>query len=163
MVEVLAFLFENFLHRQIDIQAHFDQIARELPQVGFDVEEVDGAMDWLDETLRSERFDTPLLKESRSPRLFTALEIAKIDNEARGMIYFLSNNCLITPSIRELLIDRAMALRINTVTKTELRWVLLFVMMNTHARQDVLEWIEASLADAMKNNKKNSPEIETES
>ncbi len=155
MVEVLAFLFENFLHRPIDLQANFEQIARELPQVGFNVEEVDGAMDWLDETLQNQSFDTTLLKQSCSLRAFTSLETAKIDNEARGMIYLLESNGLITPSIRELMIDRAMALQINTVGKKEMQWVLLFVMMNSQARKDIIDWIETSISEAVQNSTKN--------
>lgn len=155
MVAVLAFLFENFLHRPIDLQANFEQIARELPQVGFDVEEVDGAMDWLDETLKSQNFDLIPLKESDSFRAFTQLEIAKIEPEARGVIYTLESNGLITSSIRELLIDRAMALRIHSVGKKEMQWVLLFVMMNTHARKEIIEWIEASIAASAQTCNKN--------
>ncbi len=154
MVEVLAFLFENLLHRQIDLHAHMEQIARELPQVGFDVEEIDGAIDWLDETLKSQNYNTLPLKESQSFRAFTELELAKIDKEARGMIYFLENSGFITPPVRELLIDRAMALKINSVGKEEMRWVLLFVLMNTHAQKDVIEWIEASITEGNKDSNK---------
>lgn len=155
MVEVLAFLFENFLQRPIDLQANLEQIARELPRVGFNVDEVDGAIDWLDETLRTQNFDIIPLKESHGTRAFTAIEIAKIDLEARGMIYLLENTGLITPSIRELIIDRVMALNLNVVGKKEMQWVLLFVMMNTQARKEIIEWIQTSIAEKLTGSKTN--------
>lgn len=145
MVNVLAFLFEKFLHKQIDIQAHMEQIAQELPKVGFKVDDIDGALDWLDETFNSQQFDEPSLKNCNAQRIFTALEKAKLNCEARGMLYFLENSGLTTPAVRELLIERAMALHTNFIGKEEMRWVILFVMMNTHARQNVVEWIEANI------------------
>lgn len=151
MVNVLAFLFENFLHRPIDLPSHMDQIARELPKVGFKIDDVDGAIDWLDETLKSSQyFKNPTLKASHGERLFSQLEMAKIDSEARGMIYSLEMNRLITPSVRELLIERAMALNTNSVGKEHMRWVILFVLMNTNARDDVIEWLEATSNEPVK-------------
>lgn len=149
MVDVLAFLFENFLHRPIDLQANMEQIARELPKVGFEMDEIDGAIGWLDQTFKHQRFANPSLKECHGLRIFTPLEIAKLDSEARGMLYFLETGGLITPSVRELLIERAMALNINSIGKEQMRWVVLFVMMNTHARNDVIEWIETNINKAM--------------
>jgi len=147
MVEVIAFLFEGFINRQIDMQISLEQIARELPEAGFSNDEIDFAMIWLDDTLNHEHLDVKALNSCDGFRIYNEFEEKKLDEEARGLLYFLEQNKMITPAVRELIIDRALALHINYVGKEEMRWVLLFVMMNSNARNDILIWIEKSIAD----------------
>lgn len=147
MVEVIAFLFEGFMNKQIDMKTNIEQIARELPDLGFNNDEIEFAMEWLDGTLNHRQLNIALLNSSDGFRIYDELEAQKLTEEARGLLYFLEQNEMITPAVRELIIDRAMALHINYVGKEEMRWVLLFVMMNSNARDDILAWIEKSIAD----------------
>lgn len=147
MVEVIAFLFEGFISKQIDMKINIEQIARELPELGFNNDEIDFAIEWLDLTLNHKSLNVTLLNSSDGFRVYNEFEVQKLTEEARGLLYFLEQNEMITPAVRELIIDRAMALHVNYVGTEEMRWVLLFVMMNSNACDDILAWIEKSVAD----------------
>lgn len=149
MVEVIEFLFEGLVSRQIDLnlKINIEQIARELPNIGFEIDEIDSALSWLNETIFHSHPLDENLNSSHATRIYDSFELQKLDEKARGLLYFLEQNKMITPSVREFIIERALALHTNYIGKEEIRWVLLFVMMNSQARDDIIGWLEKNISE----------------
>ena len=114
MFDVLVYLFENYY--QNDASLDHDALARKLTAAGFENEDITDALDWL-RTLSStetrtfpEQFD-----QSQSFRGYSAEENAKITPEGLGFVAFLESARVLTPTLRETILERAMAVEADVV------------------------------------------------
>ncbi|MCP5267620.1 MAG: DUF494 domain-containing protein [Zoogloeaceae bacterium] len=124
MIDVLVFLFENYF----DINTHPgpDALMRKLSAAGFEPDEISTALDWLHElkTAQPVAFDT----DSRAIRLYTEEEQGKLTAACLDFIVFLESAAVISPPLRELIIDRAMALEDDPVSLEKLKIIVLMVL-----------------------------------
>ncbi len=125
--DVLIYLFENYLDDDIALNPDSDDIKTELLQAGFEPNEVNNAFDWL-ETLTQQSTIKPGL--SSDFRIFCAQEEIKLDLECRNLLIFLQHSDILTPTTREIVIDRVMAVDNKTISLDELKWTVLMVLLN---------------------------------
>jgi Smg protein len=125
--DVLIYLFENYLDDTTDLLPDSEGIKTELVQAGFEQTEVNNAFDWL-ETLTEQSSIKPSL--SSAFRIFIPQEEIKLDLECRNLLLFLEHNGILTPTTREIVIDRAMAVENKTLTLDELKWTVLMVLLS---------------------------------
>ena len=84
-------------------------------------------------------------------RIYDELEQAQIDRDARGFLLQLEQIGLVTPSVRETVIDRAMALDEDEIDIERLKWVVLLVLFampgeeQNFARMEELVFDDAAL------------------
>ena len=71
-------------------------------------------------------------------RIFTDKEYKKIAADGLGFVLFLEQAKVLTPSEREIIIDRAMALNQNIITIDEIRWVVMMALWNNGKENDYL-------------------------
>lgn len=142
MVEVLIYLYENYLDGGSRPPIDQDELETELSRAGFSQGEISEALTWLDEL--ASRMDTAEYpaRTARSVRVYTSTECAKLDIEARGMLLFLEQSGILDPLSRELVIDRAMAIQQTAVSVDELKWVVLLVLMNRPGRESAHSQME---------------------
>jgi Smg protein len=137
MFDVLVYLFENYY--QNDASLDHDALARKLTAAGFENEDISDALDWL-RTLSStepstlpEQFD-----ESQSFRSFSVEETAKITPEGLGFVAFLESARVLTPTLRETILERAMAVEGDVVQLDKLKVIVLMVLWARRGDVDTL-------------------------
>jgi Smg protein len=142
MLDVLVFLFDNYLGPQAGVDQDDQSLANELEEAGFDFDEITKAFDWLG-GLKEE--DSAWSASTHAMRVFCEAEQQRLDIEARGFLITLESAKIISPVLREKILDAVMRLELEQVTlslKTFKRIVGL-VLMNTSEMDNHLPEIEA--------------------
>jgi len=137
MFDILVYLFESYY--KTEAYPDQDTLERKLHAAGFENEDIHDALDWLS-TLKGLPGDG--LPESLDLRFsfrgYTPDEIDKLSLESRGFIAFLEGAKILTPLLRELIIERAMALPDDVVGAEKLRVIVLMVLWTRRGNVDAL-------------------------
>ena len=137
MFDVLVYLFENFY--QADGRPDHETLARKLHAAGFENDDIHDALDWLNglaapcEPGRLERLDL-----RPTFRGYNAQEAAKLTTESRGFLAFLESARILAPRLRELIIERAMALPDEVVGLDKFKVIVLMVLWTQRGSVDAL-------------------------
>src|SRR5262245_15899922 len=104
MFDILVYLFENYYQAQA--YPDCDTLERKLHAAGFENEDIQDALDWLNSLTGRPEESLPESLEARSSfRGYTADESSKLPLESRGFIAFLEGAKILTPLLRELIIE----------------------------------------------------------
>jgi Smg protein len=137
MLEVLVYLFENYY--QDDARPDHDTLARKLTAAGFENEDIHDALDWLrDLASPQEASFAESFELCSGVRNYTQTEQFKLSTECRGFLAFLESARVLTPPLRELIIERAMALEVDHVELDELKVIVLMVLWTRRGDVDTL-------------------------
>jgi Smg protein len=142
MLEVLIFMFENYLGQPTSLQAisiEEDFLAQELSQAGFNHDDILGAFDWYKQ-LRTQ-ITQPFHQYASHPdaiRIYSTEELEKIDAESFSFLSFVEQAKVILPNERDLILDRAMALKQDHITIEEIRWITMMLLWNDTRKKDYL-------------------------
>jgi len=148
--DVLMYLFENYyMDEDGPVSPDRESVQQELSQAGFPTLEIDRAFLWM-EGLASEP-NPPDTQSERSLRLFSSIEMDRLDTACRGFILFLEQMDVLTPASRELAIDRAMALENEDFDLEQLKWVILMVLINRPGEEAAYTWVEDLVSDNISN------------
>lgn len=137
MFEVLVFMFENYFAHHAMPDA--DVMGQELSAAGFEQTDIDGAFDWYDEM--KYRLTQPDIKYSHQysgMHVFSETELKKINTESIGFVMFLQQANVINDMERDLIVDRAMALKQQEITVEEMRWITMIALWNEGREKDYL-------------------------
>jgi len=143
ILDVLMYLFENYLDEEEAVNPDRDTLKLELEEAGFPKGEVEKALAWLEDLaeLRNKQPEWSL-RNSHSIRVFTAQEVKKIDVGARGFLIFLENIGVLDHGTRETAIDRIMALETHEIDIENIKWVVLMVLFNQPGLEAAYTWME---------------------
>ena len=149
ILDVLLYLFENFVYDDPDSLNDRDSLQASLLEAGFSPSEISKAFDWLDVLAR----ERPQLRpaaggDQASLRVFAAEEIAKLDVEARGFLMFLEHSGVLDAERRELVLDRIMALDADEVDLNDLKWVILMVLFSQPGQEVACAFLESDLLES---------------
>ena len=137
MFDILVFLFENYY--QTDIYPNHDTLARKLHAAGFESDDIRDALDWLNALTDLPECDLPKsLDERFSFRGYTTDEATKLSPESRGFVAFLEGAKILTPLLRELIVERAMALPDPVVGLDKVKVITLMVLWTRKGNVDTL-------------------------
>jgi Smg protein len=140
MFDILVYLFENYYQAQA--YPDYDTLERKLHAAGFENDDIQDALDWLNSLTRRPDEDLPESLESLDTRSsfrgYTADESSKLPLESRGFIAFLEGAKILTPLLRELIIERAMALPSEVVGLDKLKVIVLMVLWTRRGNVDAL-------------------------
>ena len=137
MFEILVYLFENYYHHEAT--PDHDALAEKLTAAGFENGDIHDALDWLrglgtpQEDVYPEAFEL-----CDGFRGYTSEELAKLSTESRGFLAFLEGARVLTPPLRELIIDRAMAIEDDAVGLDKLKVIALMVLWARRGSVDTL-------------------------
>ncbi len=136
VIDVLMYIFSSYIDRDDSLPEDRDSIDLDLREAGFESQEIDKAFDWLDGLALAE--DIPTLQQSsNSIRIYSKKEQQRLDTKVQGFLLFLEQSGVLTPELRELVINRIMALDGNSlVDMEEFRWVVMMVLFNSAIDQD---------------------------
>ncbi len=136
MFDILVYLFENYIHAAACPAT--DQLARKLSAAGFEDSEISEALDWLADLRSISGSPMICLPEETSVRIYAPEELLCLDAECRGFIAFLENAGALDAAMRELIIERALALSGFRVNLHRLKIIVLIVLWQQQRALDSL-------------------------
>lgn len=137
MFEVLIFMFENYFSKHA--LPENDVMTQELHAAGFDKSDVSGAVNWFHE-MKLMLAQPPAIYSHKDTgmRVFADHELKKINTESFGFVMFLQQANVINDVERDLIIDRAMALKQKQIGIEEMRWIAMIALWNEGREKDYL-------------------------
>lgn len=137
MFEVLVFMFENYLaHRTLPDN---DIMTQELSAAGFEQADILGAFDWYYEMKTMLNEPVAIYShQNTGTRIFGDCELKKISTESLSFVLFLQQADVINDVERDLIIDRAMALKQEQIKIEEMRWITMIALWNVGREKDYL-------------------------
>ncbi len=154
MFDVLVFVYENYWHG--DACPELAHLERKLSAVGFDPEEIQDALTWLDDLNlaasglkpaaigQATVSDTPLsdiatwTPSPHSMRVYSLAEQNHLGSEGLGFVTFLENSGALSAMMRELVLDRAMAALSDPLPLDDLKIIVLMVFWSLGQEPDLL-------------------------
>jgi len=147
VVEVLIYLYENYMEGELAAPADQQELEDELLQAGFSEGEIEKAFHWMDELVLRQGTLPYQVDAPHTMRIYTETEMARLDLECRGFLHFLEQNAILDPVARELVIDRATALEGDEIGIDELKWITLMVLANQPGAEDAFSQMEVLVYD----------------
>jgi Smg protein len=135
MFEVLVYLYENYWRP--DACPEPKQLSRKLSAVGFEPEEIQDALRWLD-GLASSAESVTGQPVPGSMRIYTDAEREVLDETALGFITFLESAGVLAAPLREMVIDRAVAAGGGPMALEDLKIIVLMVFWSVGEEPDAL-------------------------
>ena len=155
MFEVLVYVYENYW--QGDACPELPQLGRKLMAVGFEAEDIQAALIWLDglntaaqstqiylpppSSADNAGGDKATLLRAQSPSSMRAYNVAEqehLGGPALGFISFLESSGVLPPNMREIVVDRAMAAPGSPVDLDDLKIIVLMVYWSFGKEPDAL-------------------------
>jgi Smg protein len=137
MFDILVYLFENYY--QTDLYPDEDALARKLTAAGFEHDDISDALAWMQGISVAGASAFPdSLAESTAFRGYADVEAAKLGVEGRGFLAFLEGAKVLTPLLREIIIERAMAVSEDSVSIEKLKVIVLMVLWSQQHSIDSL-------------------------
>lgn len=148
MFDILMYLFENYIHSEMEVVVDHDELTDELTRAGFHRQEISKALAWLERLADlQDSHDKPYLNRSPSSatRVYTAEEVARLDCSSRGFLMYLESLGVLDFATREMVIDRVMELDTPQFGLDDLKWVVLMVLFNVPGQEDAYDQMEGLL------------------
>ncbi|MCG7499249.1 DUF494 family protein [Vibrio sp. Of7-15] len=145
MMDILMYLFETYIHSDVDLKVDQDELEEELLRAGFHQQDIYKALNWLEQlALLQEDDGHPYLisSASTSVRIFTADEMNRLDVQSRGFLMFLEQVNVLSSETREMVIDRVMGLETLDFSLEDLKWVILMVLFNVPGNENAYTQME---------------------
>ena len=155
MFEVLVYVYENYW--QADACPELPQLGRKLTAVGFESDEIKAALIWLDglnmaaqstqnyppqaglhSSNTSYAAEGLLTQSSSSMRGYSVAEQMHLGSQVLGYVSFLESSGVLPPPMREIVIDRAMAIPGSPVDLDDLKIIVLMVYWSFGKEPDAL-------------------------
>ena len=145
MFEVLVFVYENYWRGDACPEPH--QLERKLSAHGFEPEEIQEALAWLDGlNVAAENICLPAGSEREwtpepsagSMRVFSVAEQDHLGAHGLGFLSFLESADVLPPALREIVVDRAMAAPGDPVSLDALKIIVLMVYWRFSIEPDAL-------------------------
>lgn len=138
MIEILVYIFETYGYADACPEQP-EQLTRKLSAAGFEESEISDAIAWLADLRRVADAQPPArVADTRSLRVFTEGEQAKLDAACRGFLLFLESAGVLNASQRELVLERALALPDGEVSLSKFKVIVLMVLWQQQASVDAL-------------------------
>ncbi len=150
MFEVLVYVYENYWRG--DACPELPQLERKLSAIGFDADEIRAALLWLDglnlaaqSTLwldtappEAPALQLPHGQAPDSMRVYSVAEQNHLGAECLGFISFLESAGVLPAAMREVVLDRAMAVPDDAMTLDDLKIIILMVYWSFGEEPDAL-------------------------
>ena len=136
VIDVLMYIFSSYADQDENLPEDREGIDADLRAAGFETVEIEKAFDWLDGLSQAED-NNGGDQSADATRILAAEESARLSYTAQGFLMFLEYAGVLTPRLREMVINRVMALDSDTeVDIDELKWIVMMVLFNSAEEQD---------------------------
>ena len=135
MFDVLVYLYENYWRP--DACPEPKQLSRKLSAVGFESDEIQEALKWLDGLADTAESCTGSPVPG-SIRIYTAQERDVLGDDSIGFIAFLESAGVLPAPMREMVVDRALAVGSGAMDLEDLKIIVLMVFWSLGEEPDAL-------------------------
>ena len=135
MFDVLVYLYENYWRP--DACPEHAQLTRKLSSVGFESDEIEEALSWLDGVAAAAQAYVGE-QTAESLRVYTPAELEHLGEASVGFISFLESAGVLPPPMREMVIDRASAIPGGPLDVEDLKIIVLMVFWSLGEEPDAL-------------------------
>lgn len=136
MFDVLVYLYENYWRP--DACPDHEQLTRKLSAVGFETDEIQEALSWLDGLAATAEMAQIRMPAQDSMRVYQPRELALLGEDSIGFISFLESAGVLPPPMREMVIDRATAVGAGPLSLDDLKIIVLMVFWSLGEEPDAL-------------------------
>jgi Smg protein len=140
MFDVLVYLYENYWRPDACPSAAL--LSRKLTAAGFERDEIEEALHWLDglpvAEAEGEAAVESLPQQPTSTRVYTVDEREALGPEAIAFITFLESSGVLPPELREVVIERAVASGHTPIGIEDLKVIVLMVFWSLGEEPDAL-------------------------
>lgn len=144
MFDVLVYLYENYWRP--DACPDHAQLTRKLSAMGFETDEIEEALNWLD-GLASAGQSYSGEQQPHSMRVYAPAEQEHLGEASIGFISFLESAGVLPPPMREMVVDRATAIPGGPVDLEDLKIIVLMVFWSLGEEPDALILDELFVAE----------------
>jgi Smg protein len=141
VLDLLIYLFENYMNADEVNHPDRDTVKRELEQAGFAEGDINRALTWLD-GLSGVQLGKVAEATARAVRIFSSQESMRLDTDVRGYLLYLENVSILSSTQRELVIDRLMALEADEIDIEQVKWVVLMVLFSQPGQESAYAQME---------------------
>ena len=142
VLDVLMYLFECFVDSEDEPEPDRNELREELERAGFREREIDRALDWLDGlNVNDVAADAPVPRTA-TVRIYDRLEQERLDSQCRGYMLHLEQIGILSPTQRELVIDRLMALDGSDIDIEQIKWVVMMVLFSQPGQEQAYARME---------------------
>jgi Smg protein len=135
MFDVLVYLYENYWRP--DAFPAANQLSRKLSAAGFESEEIQEALQWLGD-LADRAGAAAVEQKATSHRVYTAQEREFLGDASVAFITFLESAGVLSPALREVVIERACAAGPGPIDLEDLKIIVLMVFWSLGEEPDAL-------------------------
>jgi Smg protein len=135
MFDVLVYLYENYWRPDACPDAR--QLSRKLSAVGFENEEIEDALTWL-AGLATVSDSHQMAQSPDAVRVYCPAEHDHLGSASIGFVSFLESAGVLRPPMREMVIDRAMAIAASPLAVEDLKIIVLMVFWSVGEEPDAL-------------------------
>lgn len=147
VLDVLMYLFETYIETEDEPEADQNTLRIELIKAGFNNNEIDKALDWLDGLAEHNESFIENNDTANATRIYNSAEISQLDVSCRGFISYLEQINILTTTQRELLIDRLLALDTQDINVDQIKWVVLMVLFSQPGQEKAYSQMEDLIFD----------------
>ena len=143
MMDVLIYLFENYMINDVVLDSKRDELAEELLGAGFSDDEVLNAFVWVEAGLDAHSVGGSGYIAAHSPtssRVYAKEEIAKLGGNGLELLTRLVRFGVLDQFSREMVIDRLMAIDSKNINVNHIKWVVVMVLSNHPGFDGVTQW-----------------------
>ncbi|PSW01434.1 DUF494 family protein [Photobacterium lipolyticum] len=151
MMDILMYLFETYIHSDVELLVDQDELSDELSRAGFHQDDIYKALTWLEKLAAlQDTDDTPYMNDSAvtSIRVYIPQEMARLDVTCRGFLTYLEQIHVLSADTREMVIDRVMELETTEFVLDDLKWIILMVLFNAPGNENAYSQMEDLLYGA---------------
>lgn len=147
--DVLIYLFENYMEQGPEFHPDRQALTDELAEAGFRNREIRKAFAWLEGLSAQRRAEQPatVQRDAGSLRHYTPAECSRLDADGRGFLLFMEQSGVLDAAMREVVIDRVMALELDEVGLEQLKWIVLMVLFNQPGQEQAYALLEDLIYD----------------
>ena len=152
VLDVLMYLFETYIDAEVEPDPDQNELRDELTRAGFGDSEIDSALNWLDGLTDNHDSLSYNAQTVHGTRIYNDFELQRLDVASRGFITYLEQIGILSPTQREILVDRLLALETTDIDVEQIKWVVLMVLFSqpgqetAYARMEDLVFEEEAAA-----------------
>lgn len=147
VLDVLMYLFETYIDAEEEPEPDQTVLRDELARAGFAEMEIDRALNWLDGLTDQHKIRPHSTQTPHGTRIYNDAEQGRLDVGCRGFITYLEQIGILSPTQREILIDRLLALDTPDIDVEQVKWVVLMVLFSQPGQEQAYARMEDLVFD----------------
>lgn len=131
LFEVLVYLFNNYVEKEVSLPENSDQIIQDLQNAGFAFERIEEIYQLLHNlTNLFQHFKQPVeFNDNNAFRVLNPIEQLKLDTKNQGLLILFEQLGILEPKLREAILEQVLLSDSSFISAEELKGLIMIVLM----------------------------------